>query len=547
MRDNSYFPAFNEWGIIVRKQSMNAHVTSAPGENSMKKFPFVLAALFVAFVLLTSSAWAGQQASASSPQLTKQQEKAKADIKLGDLALKNHATREAIADYKAAVLADPSDPRAHRKFIQAVIYDFYSSRVMQKKSKQAKGHKRLTKEQEQAQKAKVEAEQKRVEAKLKKEGAKVEAHLLATYDQWIKKNPQNAMFYWGKGEVYAFYSNDEQAPRPWFRKAIAINPSCAPAWASLSTGAYLDGNVSEQRQDAEKALAMDPQDRYGVFFLYALSYFATDFAKFRTLVEDRVAKDPADEILETLLMLVAENAPTTAEQQAAYEKIYQLYGPHSAHPSSDDLYGVMPQLFNLYARRDASKALTFAEKMESDEAAAQAKKATSEKATAAGSNAKSDAKPQKPVWQTVADYQKSIVDAQSLIAQKKYPDALDLLAKNDLNPKNDYDPLGQIDRTPYQLTKAEAFAGAGQTQKAYDSIKTALLPQPDDLLEAALISYGAKLGKTLAQVREDVWRTRDAKAKPFTPFELKQYVTNKDVKLADFRGHVVLVNFWYPG
>ena len=71
----------------------------------MKKFPFVLAALFVALVLLTSSAWAGQQTSASSPQLTKQQEKAKADIQLGDLALKNHATTEAIADYKTAIEA----------------------------------------------------------------------------------------------------------------------------------------------------------------------------------------------------------------------------------------------------------------------------------------------------------------------------------------------------------------------------------------------------------------------------------------------------------
>ncbi|HLW80660.1 MAG TPA: hypothetical protein VKS20_01330 [Candidatus Acidoferrales bacterium] len=511
----------------------------------MKKFPFVLAASCVALFLLTSSAWAGQQSSASSPQLTKQQEKAKADIKLGDVALKNHATREAIADYKAAIEADPSDPRAHRKFIQTVMYDFYLSHVMQKESKRAKSHKKLTKEQEQTQKVKAEAEQKRVAAKLKKEGAKVEAQLLATYDKWIKKNPRNAMFYWGKGEVYAFSSKDEQAPRPWFQKAIAINAGCAPAWASLSVGGYLDGNVAEQRQDAEKALALDPQDRYGVFFLYALSYFSTDPAKFNTIVEDRVAKDPEDESLDYLLMLVAENAPTLQEQQAAYEKIYQLYGPQSAHPSNG-LDEIMPQLFNLYARRDASKALTFAEKMENDEAAAQTK-AAAVKASTANSGSRSNARPQKSFWQTVADFQQSIVEARSLIAQKKYSGALNLLAKNDLKPANDYDPLGQIDKSPYELTRAQALAGSGQTQKAYDSIKTALLPQPDDSLDSALVSYGAKLGKTPAQVREDLWQTRDATAKPFTPFELKQYVTNKDVKLADFRGHVVLVNFWYPG
>jgi hypothetical protein len=513
----------------------------------MKKLPFVLAALFVALVLLTSSAWAGQQTSASSPQLTKQQEKAKADIQLGDIALKNHATREAIADYKAAIEADPSDPRAHRKFIQTVMYDFYLSRVMQKESKRAKSHKKLTKEQEQAQKVKAEAEQKRVAAKLKKEGAKVEAQLLATYDKWIKKNPRNAMFYWGKGEVYAFSSKDEQATRPWFQKAIAINAACAPAWASLSVGGYLDGKVAEQRQDAEKALALDPQDRYGVFFLYALSYFSTDPAKFKTIVEDRVAKDPGDESLDYLLMLVAENAPTLREQQTAYEKIYQLYGPQSAHPSNG-LDGIMPQLFNLYAKTDPPKALRFAEQMQKDDAEAQARKAAAEKSNAKGAAAKkAEAQPAKPFWQTVADFEESIIDAQSLIAQKKYSEAQALLAKNAIRTKGDFDPFGGIDQTPYELANAEALAGSGQTQKAYDSVKTALLPQPDDPLEAALISYGAKLGKTPAQVREDVWQTREAKAKPFAPFDLKQYVTNKDVKLADFRGQVVLVNFWFPG
>jgi|SRR5215469_15247701 len=508
----------------------------------MKKFMFILSAMIFAGVCIFAAhpAQAAQQSTAPAAKLTNQQERAQADIKLGDAALKNHATREAIADYKAAILADPDNRNAHRKFIQISIFSVELSRLPEKKTKSRQNRKQLTKEQQQAQESKTEAQQKQLEAKRIKEHARVKGQLLATYDKWIKRNPQNAMFYWGKGEVYAFHSEDEQA-RPWFQKAIAINPSCAPAWASLSGAAYMDGNVLEQRRDAEKALALDSQDRSGVFFLYALSYFATDFAKFRTIVEDRVTQDPGDEFLDDLLMLVAENAPTAGEQEAAYEKIYQLYGPESAHPA--DLDSIMPLLFNLYARNDASKALSFAEKMENDEAAAAEKE---NNATAKGAK-KTDAKPQKRLWQTIADYQKSIVDAQSLIAQKKYSDALNLLSKNELKPTNDYEPLSQIDDTPYELTKAQALAASGQTQKAYESVKTALLPKPDDSLEAALVSYGARLGETPAQVREDVWQTRDVAAKPFTPFDLKQYVTNKDVKLADFRSRVVLVNFWYPG
>lgn len=513
----------------------------------MKKFSFVLIAMIFAVVSIFAahSARAAQQSTAPTPKLTKQQEQAQNDIKLGDLAVKNHAAAEAIADYKAAVLADPSSQDAHTNFVR---YSIYPPRPEPAKKKAAARNKneKLTKEQQAAQKAKEEAKQKQLEAYQKKTREKRTAKLLSVYDHWIKKNPKQAMFYWGKAQIFEDQNNNAQA-RVLLHQAITADANCAPAYADLSDLAAVDGNVAEQRQYAEKALALDPADKSGVFFNYALTYLTTEPPKYRQLVEDRVAQYPKD--LDYLLMLVAENAPTLQEEEAAYEKIYQVYGPQSAHPS-DDLDGMMPQLFNLYATNDAAKALSFAQQMQKDEAAALAKKAAAEKQSAAKPAAKAeakDAKPQKPLWQSIADYQKSIVDAQSLIAQKKYSDALALLAKNDLKPENDSDPFGGINKTPYELVKAQALAGGGQAQKAYDNIKTALLPQPDDSLQAALVSYGAKLGKTPAQVREDVWQTRDAKAKAFVPFNLKQYVTNKEVKLADYRGRVVLVNFWFPG
>lgn len=500
--------------------------------KSMKKLSIVLASAILAGVLFLSGlpVHAGQESSASAPKLSKQQAQAQADIKLGDVARDDHAIGEAIADYRAAVVADPSNPDAHDKFIQLTIYSVELSRVKEKEAKPVKNDKKLTKEQEQAQEAKVEAEQKRLKAKRGKEHAKLEASLLATYDRWIKKNPREAMFYWGKGEVYAYHSENEPAVA-WYHKAIAIDDSCAPAWASLSDWAAQNGNVAEQRQDAEKALAIDPSDKAGAFFEYALTYLTTDPPKYRQLVQERVDRYPEDLGMDFLLEVGAENAPSPQEEQATYEKLYQLYGPRSAHPSNNLDY-IMPALFNLYANEDSSKALSFAEKVQRDEAAAQGKE--------------TDSKTQRPLWQTIANYQRSIVEAQSLISKKQYSDALSLLGKNALKDSNYFDPLSRIDQTPYQLAKAKALAGSGQTQQAYDSVKTALMPQPDAALEAGLISYGAKLGKTPAQVREDVWQTREAKAKLFAPFDLKQYVTNKDLKLAGFRGHVVLINFWGP-
>jgi hypothetical protein len=252
--------------------------------------------------------------------------------------------------------------------------------------------------------------------------------------------------------------------------------------------------------------------------------------------------------LESLFVLAAENSPTSAEEEAAYEKLYQLYGPKSAKPS-DDVRELMVELFNLYANTDPAKALNFAEQMQKEEAAELAKKAAGDKTPAAKDAKKTDAKvpPPKPLWESVADFQKSVVDAQSLAAKKKYADAHALLAKSVLKPKDDFDPLSHVDQDPSRILDANAVAASGDVQKAYDSVKTALLPEPDPSLQAALLSLGAKLGKTPQQVDDDVWQTREAKAKPMTPFDLTQYVTGKQVKLADFRGQVVLVNFWFPG
>jgi hypothetical protein len=475
----------------------------------------------------------GSSASTASPVSTKQ--RAADDIKVGDLANTAGDTDEAIADYKAAILADPSSIDAHTKFLRAYNQKVYAF-LTPKKIKTAK--KKPTKEE-------IAAKQKKDQAKRAKLEAKYSKLLLTTYDGWIKKNPQQPMFYWGKAQILEEQDKNADA-KVLLQKAIAIDPSCAPAWADLSDFAATDGDVAAQRQDAEKALAIDPKDDSGVFFNYVLTYLTADPPKYRQLVEDRAAKYPDG--LEFLLVLAAENSPTPAEEEAAYEKIYQIYGPKSAKPS-DDVSEIMVDLFNLYARTDSAKALAFAQQMQKTEADDLAKKAAADKKTQTASKdpKKSDAKAPKPLWESISDFQKSLVDAQALIAQKKYSDALALLDKNALPSGNGNNPLSGVEPTAYDLTKAEALAGSGGNQKAYDSIKTALLPRPGASLEAALVTYGTKLGKTNAQIDQDIWQSRESKAKAMVPFDLKEYVTDKEVKLADFRGQVVLVNFWFPG
>jgi len=506
--------------------------------KNMKKYSIAFSAFLFLFAAVPSvrSARAADNPKSSNTAVTSARQKSEDAVKLGDVANQNSSLDEAIADYRAAILADPSNVDAHTKFIRAYGQKSYAF-LTPKKIKATK--KKPTKEQQ-------EATQKKNQARASKERAKVNAILLTTYDKWLKKYPQQPMFYWGKAQVMEMKDKNDDA-KSLLNQALKIDPSCAPAWADLSDMAATAGDVTTQRADAEKALAADPKDASGVFFNYVLTYLTADSPRYRQLVDDRVAKYPDG--LEFLLVLAAENSPSPAEEEAAYEKIYQVYGPKSAKPS-DDVGDIMVDLFNLYAKADPAKALTFAQRMQKDEADELAKKAADDKKTEAANKdpKKSDAKaPPKPLWESIADFQKNIVQAQSLIAQKKYADAQALLAKSDLKPTGEYDALSGVGKTQYELTEAQAFAGAGDNQKAYDTVKTALLPRPDATLEAALDSYGAKLGETTAQVDDDVWQSRESKAKAMTPFDLKQYVTDKEIKLADYRGQVVLVNFWFPG
>lgn len=509
--------------------------------KTLTKLSIGFAAFLFSFATIPAAHNARAADNPKSPDAaaTSARQQSENDIKIGDLANQNDSLDEAIADYKAAILADPSNADAHTKFIQAYGQKSYAF-LTPKKIKTAK--KKLTQEQQ-------EAKQQKAQAKQKKEQEKVRGILLATYDNWLKKYPKQAMFYWGKAQIVEDENSYDDA-KSLLNQALAIDPSCAPAYEDLSDIAATDGDVAAQREDAEKALSLDPKGAADVFFNYALTYLSTDPPKFAQLVEDRVAKYPKD--LQFLLVLVAENEPSPARAEAIYEKLYELYGPKSPDPS-DDISYTMIDAFSLYAKTDPAKALAFAEQMQKDEADELAKKAAANRATETPSKdkdtKKSNAAAPKPLWEAIADFQKNIVQAQALIAQKKYADAQALLAENEnaLKPKNQFDPLSGLDQGPYKITQAEAFAASGDNQKAYDTVKTALAPRPEASLEAALDSYAAKLGKTPAQADDDVWQSREAKAKAMTSFDLKQYVTGKEVKLADYRGQVVLVNFWFPG
>jgi tetratricopeptide (TPR) repeat protein len=486
----------------------------------MKKL-LLFSALAAAVSLLPKNNFAAAPSAVSNRQA-----EALAAVKTGDVAAQSQNWREAIADYKRAIELDPANGLAEKKFLNSNDSNLYRSRP----SKPAKHGKKLTKKQR-------ERLQKFAEAKQQRANDKLAAKLLKTYDAWIRKNPNDGLFYWGKGRVLESQGKRAEA-LALFQKAIKIDPSCAAAYASLADAAATDSNVAEERKYAQKSLALDPQDTFGAFFNYALTYLSTDPLMFSRLVEDRARKFPDHGSMDELLDLAAQNEPAN-EAARLYETIYKDFGPRSSHPSGD-IDDLMVDYFNLEAKSDPAKALALARRIETDETAKNATK--SEKSGKTGKSKK----PENP-WATLSRYEASLLEARTLLSQSKSKEALALLDKNKLSAKGDFGPLSGVSHTPYELEKAQALVAADKLQEAYASLKTALLAQPDSAIDSALMACGTRLGKSPAQIREDVWKTRETKAKFMKPFDLKQYVTNKEVKLADFRGHVTLVNFWFPG
>ena len=89
--------------------------------------------------------------------------------------------------------------------------------------------------------------------------------------------------------------------------------------------------------------------------------------------------------------------------------------------------------------------------------------------------------------------------------------------------------------------------GAGQFDQVYTALVESVAAAPDERVEAALMKCGTALKKSSQEMNADVWRIRDAKSIPASPFELTGDRDGKPAQLSDYRGRVVLLAFWFPG
>jgi thiol-disulfide isomerase/thioredoxin/Tfp pilus assembly protein PilF len=334
--------------------------------------------------------------------------------------------------------------------------------------------------------------------------------LVRDYQRWARHFPTSAGIQYGLGAAYS--SAEDPRAKPYLLRAVAMDSTIASAYEMLSIDADRWGNADEAREFMRKASEADPTNPSYAFY-YADAVRDVDTAEYRRLALDVARRFPKSERGAQSLYWLAVNTPTDAGKIAVLRELQAKYPPGTSNWASSG----MMSLFDVYLAAMPDSALSFAREM---------------RASAHPSDTAS--------WRNSEQLAQSLVQARALLAAGKDAEALAVLQPIHVSSY-------WVGAEVVALMKARAAAGSGHVQAAYDSLVARFARAPEDSVGAAIRQYGATLGKTPAQVDADVWRLRDAKATDAAPFSLKAYLGDSTISLADYKGKVVLLTFWFPG
>lgn len=347
--------------------------------------------------------------------------------------------------------------------------------------------------------AKKKAEQ------LKEADERVYRDLKKQYSAWSAQHPRKAVFVWILGTLDRY--RDPTAAEQAYRRAVKLDPKFAAAWQSLAVVAEVVGRLDDSLEAAHQAVLAAPKDPSYLFY-YAWIQRANQ-PEFRRLLKDVVGRFPNDVRSVEALYWLARTEPTDAGKIAVLEGMHRTFPPSKFSES----FSGMGLLFTAYDHTDRAKALALAEEMQPLPGRGR-------------------------TWPQLLTYTKAMIEAEELLKQGKGADALERL-KNITVPDH-------MDNFALDLTRARITDTLGDTAKAYDELSRVYAASPTDGLQEAVFMYGKKLGKDAAAVRSNVASIQASNAKPGVPFSLGSYTSDKPITLDDFKGRVVLLNFWYP-
>ena len=203
------------------------------------------------------------------------------------------------------------------------------------------------------------------------------------------------------------------------------------------------------------------------------------------------------------------------EQISLYERLRTAYPPEEFDWSAS----AMTMLADLYSESEPDKALAIAQQMVA---------ATAEEPDGWGAT----------IWNERLAFQENVIRANEQIADEQYQQAVELLEETTI-PRF-------TNANVFHETRARALDGAGRTVEAYEYLLRLAAKEPTDRVWAATLVYADKLGKDDRTIRAEIRDVLEEGAEGIKDYSFERYDNGEWVSLSDFRGKVVLLNFWYP-
>lgn len=331
------------------------------------------------------------------------------------------------------------------------------------------------------------------------------------YDLWMQQFPNAATIPFALGRAYA--NSERPEAGKYLLKTIALDSLNAEAWSLLSLDALTKGDHFNYSLYAHKASLIKPQN-IDYAFNYAFSLRDIDTVKWRSAVLDFVDRHPKEKRGAQALYWLTEQTTDTATKLNLLERLYKQFPPKKYMWSS---YST-ELLYHIYLEQSPEKALTLSNEMN---------------------------------WLACKKFVQNIIAIDSLIKIKSYQAAMDLVDSSqhirNYNPDK-INAYANLSSNEYlSLKRASINDLLGNTKTAYDTLITKMAKAPTRKLAVLLNSYAAKLGISQQNVNHDIWQQVSKAAKPALNFSSKLYTEDKLVSLADYRGKVVLLTFWFPG
>jgi len=335
------------------------------------------------------------------------------------------------------------------------------------------------------------------------------AALKTLYEGWAKAHPDLAVYEWALAKLAG---KDWASAEQHLTRAIAISPAFARPYQELSLIAELGGDNARRIEYLKKAADLNPTDASYLFY-YASAMKSVDAAASIRLLQEVATKFPATERGAQGLYWAAYETPDLTAKIAIYARLKAEFPPEQFSWSESG----MSDLFDVLSGVAPEKASALAADMLTRI------KSTSEQKS----------------WTDLAAYAAALSESAALRANGDGKAAVQRL--DSVKPLPSY-----RDQSPLAIARAAALQASGAAAAAYTALSAAAAKMPSEALLAALTTTGRALDKTPAAIEADLWQLREAAAKPAPAFTLPDYPDRKSVSLADYRGKVVLLNFWYP-